>query len=312
MRIAHFSDLHVLALEGVPRWRLLTNKRVTGYANLLLRRKRSHPIEVVQALARDLATMGIDHVAVTGDVSNLSLETEFEAVCALLEQDLGMSPDAITLVPGNHDRYTRGSARSLRFETQLERYLKSDLELPAELALGSFPVVKLRGPVAMVGLSTAVPRLPFVAAGVVGKAQLDALSWLLAHEEVKKRTLVLMTHHPIAEPMKGMHAWLEGLRDAAELMERLQGCGRGLALHGHLHRRVLRMIPTRAGELWSVGATSASLVHNASVRMAGYNVYEISDSGKVERVSARVLDPKTETFGEAPVPVVALTERGPR
>jgi 3',5'-cyclic AMP phosphodiesterase CpdA len=266
----------------------------------------------VHALARDLAAMGIDHVVVTGDVSNLALETEFEAVCTLLEQELGMGSDAITLVPGNHDRYTRGSLRSQRFEKYFERYLHSDLQLPAELTAGPFPVVKVRGPVVLVGLTTAVPRIPFVAAGEVGRAQLDALTWLFSQQEVRMRTLVLLTHHPIAEPMKGLHGWLEGLRDGPALLERLQGCARGLALHGHLHRRVLRIIPTRAGELWSVGATSASLVHKEPVRMAGYNVYEISDSGKVLRVSSRVLDPKTATFGEAPVPVVALTERGPR
>ena len=38
-----------------------------------------------------------------------------------------------------------------------------------------FPVVKLRGPAAFIGLSTALPRLPFVAAGRLGQAQLDEL-----------------------------------------------------------------------------------------------------------------------------------------
>ena len=37
MRIAHISDLHVLALDGAVPFRLL-NKRATGYANLKLKR----------------------------------------------------------------------------------------------------------------------------------------------------------------------------------------------------------------------------------------------------------------------------------
>jgi hypothetical protein len=35
MRIAHFSDLHLLSLEGVPARRFL-NKRFTGWVNLRL------------------------------------------------------------------------------------------------------------------------------------------------------------------------------------------------------------------------------------------------------------------------------------
>lgn len=304
MRIAHFSDPHILALEGVPLWRLVTNKRVTGYANILLRRAHQHRTEVAKALARDLAEQGVDHVAVTGDVSNLALETEFEAVHHLLEDDLRLTPDQVTIVPGNHDRYTRGSHRVRRFETAFQPYMRSDVVVPAGLALDHYPVVKLRGPAAIVGLATGVPRLPFIAAGEVGTVQLRALEWVLKQPEVASRTLVLLTHHPIAEPFTPLKAWLEGLRDAAALRAVLDRCPRGLALHGHLHRRMLRVVKTSAGEVWSVGATSASLVHEAGTRMAGYNLYELSDSGELGKVSARVMDARTGTFSETPVPVL--------
>ena len=50
MRIAHISDLHVLALEGAIPFRLF-NKRATGYANLKLHRKHAHKSEIVRALS---------------------------------------------------------------------------------------------------------------------------------------------------------------------------------------------------------------------------------------------------------------------
>jgi hypothetical protein len=59
-----------------------------------------------------------------------------------------------------------------------------------------------------------------------------------------------------------------------------------------------------------VGATSSSLVHAHELRMAGYNVYDISDDGQVTRVSARVLEMGAMTFAESPVPLVPLHERG--
>ncbi len=304
MRIAHFSDPHVLALEGVPIWRLVTNKRVTGYANILLRRAHQHRLEVVRALARDLSDQKVDHVAVTGDVSNLALETEFEAVRELLEDDLRLPPEDVSIVPGNHDRYTRGSHKARRFEGAFLPYMRSDIAMPQGVARDHYPVVKLRGPVAIVGLATGVPRLPFVAAGEVGTVQLRALEWVLRQPEVASRTLVLLTHHPIAEPAGALHAWLEGLRDADDLRRVIDRCPRGLALHGHLHRRMLRIVRTGAGEIWSIGATSASLVHSAGTRMAAYNVYEINDAGEIGRVTSRVLDTRSRTFSEAPVPVL--------
>jgi 3',5'-cyclic AMP phosphodiesterase CpdA len=304
MKIAHLSDLHVLAIAGVPLWRLLTNKRLTGYANILAGRGRKHRIEVVRALARDLANLHVDHVAVTGDLSNLALDPEFEAARELLETELGLSPDSVSLVPGNHDRYTKGSHLARRFESHFHAYLRSDLQVPGIGGDEHFPVVKLRGPAAIVGLATGVPRLPFVAAGCVGAAQLQALGWILDQPQVRNRTLVLLTHHPIIDHRKGIHALLEGLRDGEALRIKLSGCRLGLALHGHLHRRILRIVPTSAGEIWSVGATSASLVHAGNTRMAGYNLYEISDDGQQIHVSARVLDRQSWTFDEAPVPIV--------
>jgi 3',5'-cyclic AMP phosphodiesterase CpdA len=304
MRIAHLSDLHVLALDGVPLGRLLTNKRLTGWANLLAGRGRHHRVEVARALARDLGAAGADHVAVTGDLSNLALEGELEAARRLLDDELGLAPDAVTVVPGNHDRYTRGSLRDGRFERVFASHLRSDLELPCALGAGPYPVVRLRGPVAIIGLATGVPRPPFVAAGEVGEAQLRALEWVLGRDEVRARLPVVLAHHPVAEARSRLGLVFEGLRDAAELRAVLQRREAGLVLHGHLHRRAIRRFDGEGGGWWSAGATSASLVHRASDRVAGYNVYDISASGRLERVSARILDPVAMRLHAAAVPLV--------
>ncbi len=52
----------------------------------------------------------------------------------------------------------------------------------------------------------------------------------------------------------------------------------------------------------SVGATSASLHHDDEHRMAGFNVYEIDDSGAVTAIEARVFDEATERFHTVSVP----------
>jgi 3',5'-cyclic AMP phosphodiesterase CpdA len=304
MKIAHFSDLHVLALDGVPVHRFF-NKRLTGWANLRWKRGAIHRTAYVHAIAREVARAQVDHVVVTGDLTNLALEGEFAAVRELLDRELDLDPARVTVVPGNHDLYTRGSFTSRRFERYFADWLVSDLpELSTAAGGGPFPVVKLRGSVAIVGVSSAVPRPPFVAAGELGKAQIAALARVLAHPDVAARTVVLALHHPVVRKANARKQYLDGLRDAPALLDVLRALERGLVVHGHMHRRVQRAITTATGRLVQAGATSASLQSEVPDRMAGYNVYEIDDAGKI-RVGASVYEPDAQSFRPADVPFEA-------
>jgi 3',5'-cyclic AMP phosphodiesterase CpdA len=300
VRIAHLSDLHLLSLEGAVPFRLF-NKRITGYLNLRFHRKSVHKPFAVRAAARAIRRLDVDHAVITGDVSNLALENEFELVRRFLADDLGLPPERVSLVPGNHDAYTSGAHRSRRFARAFEPFLRSDLpELTA--AGASFPFVHLRGPAAIIGLSTAVPRLPLVASGELGRDQLAALDRILDHPEVRGRTPVVLQHHPIHNPASAIKSTFEGLRDAAAEAKLLGRVKRGLVLHGHLHRRVHRKLRTDHGHLDAVGATSASLLHDSDERMAGFNVYEITGDGAVHVIESHRLDLETEGFRAVSIP----------
>ena len=301
MKIAHFSDLHVLALEGVPVHRYL-NKRLTGLANLRLKRNAVHHTELVHAIARAVSGGGYDHVICTGDLTNLALESEFAAVRALFDRELDLDPSRVTVVPGNHDLYTRGARTSRRFERYFVDWLKSDLpSLAADTSAGLFPVVKLRGDVAIVGLSSAVPRPPFVAAGELGAAQIEALARILNHPEVASRTVIVALHHPAVRRATARKQYLDGLRDAPALLSVLRSLRAGLVIHGHLHRRVQRTITTTEGRLIQAGATSASLDSTDPNRMAGYNVYEVGYGGAIS-LGAQVYEAAMASFRPATIP----------
>jgi 3',5'-cyclic AMP phosphodiesterase CpdA len=300
MRIAHFSDLHLYA-RGAPPWKFL-NKRLTGWVNLRSRRGAIHRAGYVDAIAREITRLGVEHVIVTGDLTNLALEGEYELARDVLERELGLDPAQVTVVPGNHDVYTRGALTSRRFEHYFGAWLRSDLpELATDANGGRFPVVKLRGDVAIIGLSSAVPRPPFVAAGELGEAQIAALGRILEHPEVASRTAVIAIHHPAVNPRSQLNLYLEGLRDAPALVAQLRPLSHGLLVHGHLHRRIQRDVPTESGRIHQIGATSASLHHDAADRMAGFNVYELDDSGDA-RVRAYVYSPHTGAFHVEGVP----------
>ncbi len=315
MKVVHLSDLHLLSLEGAIPFRLL-NKRLTGYINLRFRRRAIHKPLAVQAAAREIRRLGIDHVVITGDVSNLALEREFVLVRSFLQRDLEFPPDRVSLVPGNHDAYTMGAHRSQRFTRYFAPYLRSDIPLDAPLnaprnvpeksdaagADSAFPFVHLRGPVAIIGLSTALPRPPLVASGRLGGAQLRALERVLAHPEVRRRTPIVLQHHPFHNPTSRAKTLLEGLGDAAAEGRLLRQVSRGLLLHGHLHRRIHRKLHTDRGHIDVVGAASASLLHDSDERMAGFNVYDVDDAGTIKGITSHRFVPGQEAFREVPVP----------
>jgi len=288
-RIAHISDLHVLSRHATKWRQVLFNKRVTGYANLLLHRGRVYRREYLGAVLSDAAAWA-DHVVVTGDITNLSLEEEFEEARALLE-GVGRTVE-VTVVPGNHDVYLASVHVARRFRHYFGAFLRSDLPaLARDLPAGPFPCVKLRGPAAIVALSSAVPRPPFVASGRVGDAQLAALREVLAHPEVARRTPVILVHHPPVDDRLCLAQLRDGLVDADRLRSVLASLDHGLVLFGHLHVRLRRSLRTAAGALDAIAASGAALDHPDPNVRAGFNAYEIGDRGGLDTAEAQVVIP---------------------
>lgn len=293
-RIGHVSDLHVLSHTGA-QWRaMLFNKRITGYANLLLHRARVHRREYLEAVLAQ-GSNDADHLVVTGDITNLALEDEYEDARLLLD-DIARRTE-VTVVPGNHDIYLPAVFHDRRFAHYFAQFLRSDLP---EFATDLFPCVKLRGPVAIIAISSGVPRPPFIAAGAVGAPQRDALAKVLAHPEVARRTAVILIHHPPVDDRSRLAQLRDGLVDAADVRRTLQPLKRGLVLFGHVHFRVR----CRLGNLDVVGASGAALDHpDPSVR-AGFNRYEINTDGEIGSIEAHVLDANGRGFAR-----VAIAER---
>jgi 3',5'-cyclic AMP phosphodiesterase CpdA len=293
MRIAHVSDLHVLSPAAVELRRVVFNKRITGYANLVLKRARVYRRDLLVTVI-DAATRA-DLLVVTGDVTNLSLEGEYEEASRLLEE--AEKKTEVVLVPGNHDIYLPAVHHERRFPHHFARFMKSELpELGLDLPAGHFPWVKLRGPIALIGLTSAVPRPPFVSAGYLGHPQLDALERVLAHPEVAKRTPVVLVHHSPMDSRFRLAQLRGGLVDASRLRAALSPLSRGLVLYGHLHVRERHRIATRAGTIDAVCATAAGLDHPDPHVRAGFNTYEIDDGGAIRSIEAQVLEPDSRSF----------------
>src|SRR2546430_17194507 len=104
--LAHLSDPH-LGPVPMPRFAELTGKRALGFVNWQRRRFVRHHPKVLEALVHDLRSAAPDHIAVTGDLVNISLEKEFPPARAWLAP-LGSPPD-VSLGAGQHHALARGA-----------------------------------------------------------------------------------------------------------------------------------------------------------------------------------------------------------
>jgi 3',5'-cyclic AMP phosphodiesterase CpdA len=258
--LAQLSDLH---LSARPRLLDLVGKRGLGFVNWHRGRKYVFRKSVLEELTCDLKSLAPDHIAVTGDLVNLSVEAEYVAARAWLET-VG-SPADVTVIPGNHDIYVP-QARTWPAAFWGD-YLRGDDDAPRD----TFPFLRRRGPVALIALSSALPTAPFVATGELGNTQLSRFAALLAQTSGSFR-IVLIHHPPISPPER----YLRRLTDAAEFRRVLAEHGAELVLHGHDHCFSLVRLdgPRRAIPAAGVASGSARAAHG-SEDAAGYRLFRI-------------------------------------
>ena len=276
--LAHLSDIHLSPMPHAKRRHLLS-KRILGYVNWHRGRKLVHRREFLDALTRDLLERKPDHVAVTGDLVNLGLPEEFLRAADWLHH-LGKTDD-VTVIPGNHDAYVR-----LHPDTSTRHwhpYMESNAAGEALFATpdDGFPFVRRLGDIGIVALSSAIPTMPFVAAGKLGKPQLDYLASALDTLGREGLFRVVLIHHP---PLPGQAGWARGLRDAKKLREVLKAHGAELVLHGHDHAQTVHELETVSGPAIVVGVPSASEAIEGRAPAARYNEYNIERAGNGWRV----------------------------
>jgi 3',5'-cyclic AMP phosphodiesterase CpdA len=279
--LAHLSDPHVPhRLSAHPT--ALLNKRVFGYLTWHLRRVRVHRREVLDALAADLAAHAVDHVAVTGDIVNIALPSEFRRAGEWLRTL--STPAELTVVPGNHDAYVAVSWE--RSWSAWHDFMTSDGEKAAATGDASvrsgdiddgFPIFRRRGPIALIGLSTAVPTSPGKSSGRVGKRQLERLDEFLERAGNGGLFRVVLLHHPPRAQEAPKH---KQLTDAEQFRAVIAAKGAELILHGHEHRFRYVELAGPGGIVPVFGVPSASMLPAADGSAAGqYHLHDIGRQG---------------------------------
>lgn len=268
--LAHLSDPHLPPLPAA-RFRDLAGKRAFGYLNWKRHRQNVHRRDVLDALVTDMQAQRPDQIAVTGDLVNIALEAEFAPARAWLES-VG-APDRVTVIPGNHDTYVRATRH--RFAEAWGNYLRGDETPDGGVA---FPLLRRRGPLALISTSSAVPTPPLMATGWLGRSQLDALDRMLAGLAAEQVFRVLLIHHPLRSDSR-----IKRLTDSELLLALLKRHGVELVLHGHDHVHSTIWVDGPKAAIPVIGVPSASAVAHGHYPAAAYNLFSIERDGAAWR-----------------------------
>lgn len=222
MKLIHVSDIHFWQYAINPLQ--LFSKRLLGMASLLVRRARRFRLERVQEVVDRVLSLQPEHILITGDLTTTALPAEFRAAKRALAPWLE-EPGKVTIIPGNHDRYTIGAHRDLRFE-----------EFFGEFAPAiTYPWLRfLDDETAILGLDPT--RAALTARGRLPQLQLDQARLLIDHTSRPIRRLIVACHYPLYAPAHYRHE-LAGkhLIHAEPLVRWLATLGPHLYCCGHVH-----------------------------------------------------------------------------
>jgi len=270
-KLAHISDVHLGPLPKLT-FRELASKRITGFVNWRLNRRKHLFTDTLEKLLGDLESKAPDHTAITGDLVNLATGIEIRAAADWLEET--GDPLSVSVVPGNHDAYVP-SAHDKAMAAWYP-YVRGDGDAENwDEDRKIFPYMRVRGPVALIGCSTSIATPPFSATGYFGRRQARATAELLKKAGEMGLFRVVMIHHPPIRGAAATHKRMIGIRRFAAAM----GTGGAeLVLHGHTHLNTVYWLSTHRGRdhIPVVGIASASQGPGAEKPRAAYNLFHIS------------------------------------
>ena len=275
MRIAHFSDVHCTINPLIRRPHRVIGKRIMGSLNYFFGGRRthfSHSDRRLELLLADVDAQSPDHVVCTGDLTQMSFPEEFETAAKIFGQRLE-SPSRFTVIPGNHDRYTKATDQGRHFENWFGSIC----------AEGTFPFTKrLSDSVTLVGLDPCRATGMADSSGLLGKEQLSALKEVLRQLSAENQFVIIALHYAPFRRNGNPDRPNHGLRDLDSFLEIVEqeGASVRMVIHGHIHG---------AYQLDRNGCTylcsgSATDLYGA----CGYNLYDIDPEQGLIQVTRRL------------------------
>jgi Icc protein len=229
MRVAHVSDVHMLESRPGVGSTYDLSVRLVSFARRLDAAGRAKKLS--RALAAAVAR-GATHVVVSGDLTEIGSDAQFDAFATALH-DSAITPDRITLVPGNHDAYTREDGWRRALDGPLQAFKASSAHGPG--------AVVDRGDAVFVPIDSSCYQSIARSGGRVTDETARAVAAVVDDPAFANKAIVLVQHHP-PFAKSGPWGWIDGLAGSARLVDSMMRRANVHLLHGHLHRALDRLL----------------------------------------------------------------------
>src|SRR5262249_42315537 len=150
-----------------------------------------------------------------------------------------------------------------------------------------------RDGVALIGLSTGVPKPPLLATGDLGTAQIARAEQLLTETGPEGLCRIVLIHHPPLLDQSRFKLFTDAL--AFQAMIRRVGCE--AILHGHNHRSEIARIAGPQGPVPVLGVTSASAAPGSKYGRARYHLIRIEREGEGWQLTLEIRALKGDASG---------------
>ena len=219
-------------------------------ANLIFRRASQFPFHRSKKLVDQISEMKWDHLVISGDITQLSLESEFFLARETLDPLL-KDKSRVTIIPGNHDRYVLQN-----FSTDLFMKYFGEFFGSSEIHFR-----KLKSRWVIIGWDSVHPNDWLSAAGTVRVSTIRATEKIIKSFP-KNTRFIIVNHYPLTFP----DGW--NLDHSHELYNLLPVQKWVLShpqiriyLHGHIHKNWIHKIPRESDlELLLVNSASSNAV----------------------------------------------------
>jgi len=231
MRFAQISDLHFTRNTWNPF--RFCSKRIAGMINWFLFRQSLFSYDMVSSLPELFKTLNVDQIFVCGDLTSTSLPKEFE----MAQEFFNQFKQPKIFIPGNHDQYTHGSQREMRFYRFFQNS-QSPIQHPTQffsLSKHRIEVIPLQPSWWCIALDTALPTSLTSSNGLFS-ATLEKYLEEALRSLPKEDHIIVLNHFPFFENDISLHRLMGGNRLRA-LLEQFSNVH--LYLHGHTHRHTI-------------------------------------------------------------------------
>jgi len=231
--LIHISDIHLAdeSLDLPYLWKTqgLFTKRHLGWLNYKLRRKNPNKNQITTRVIDYLHSTPWDYLVISGDLTNLALEREFQNVSQLLKPLIKKGKTIIS--PGNHDRYVpiglNGDLLAKYFPDCFPFEDKSQTDKTAAF-------LEINKQTVLINLNLSVPRSMISSRGKI-LTDLEKCHEVLNHiypDHLK----IVVGHYPAFLPSNQHENYRHSLANKQKLEQFLIDSKIDIYLHGHIHK----------------------------------------------------------------------------